>query len=312
VAKQIKSHADYKCKEEKKMRRTKFLSGMLAMALVFGMMVIGCDTDGGGSSSGTSLAGTVWEGEGVTLVFTAIEVKITMDDTTTTAPYTLKGSEITINIPSSEGVVKQEGTIIGGDRMDIAGITLTKVTSGTSQPDPVPGGDTITVSNQQVYEMNDNGTLYTGSGTVKIAGGAITVGSITNGKLTFTLPSTVPSQYLYAFSEYMPSGITISPSNARGLSNEGDIGVYDGNRIIDYLFLMKTEGSTMHVVENWYFDRAAKITGSSDGTTASVDAHVGWNKIYMNSTPSSTTITANSTNVPSGMKWVSLRNGGYD
>jgi hypothetical protein len=177
-----------------------------------------------------------------------------------------------------------------------------------------PGGDAITVSNQQVY-LEDESTPYTGSGDVKIAGGAITVGSITNGKLAFTLPSTVDSKYLLSFSENMPSGITLSQPDVRGITSEGDIGLYDGNRIIDYLFLMKTVGKTMHSITYWYFDRECSISGNANGLSVSINASVGWNKVYMVSTESGSTntgtATTNSSNFPSDLKWVSQRNGGY-
>jgi hypothetical protein len=169
------------------------------------------------------------------------------------------------------------------------------------------GNDDFTVTNAQVYQENFS-TPYTGSGTVKI--GDISVGSVTDGKLTFELPSSVPSQYLDSFSEGVPSSITVSPSNAKSWG--GEIDLFDDNTRIGYLSLMNnpTGSTAMHQVMYLYFDIACSIRGSSDGWTYSIDASVGWNKVYMNVAidvdniaQSSGTITTNLSNVPSDLKW---------
>jgi hypothetical protein len=162
------------------------------------------------------------------------------------------------------------------------------------------GNDNFTVTNAQVYQ-EDFSTPYTGSWTVKI--GDISVGSVTGGKLTFELPSSVPSQYLDSFSEGVPSGITVSPSNAKSWG--GEIYLFEDNTRIGSLSLMNPTWSTaIHQVMYLYFDRACSIIGSSEGWTYSIDASIGWNKVYMDIAPSSGTITTDLSNVPSDLKWV--------
>jgi hypothetical protein len=199
---------------------TKFITGMLGVSLVLGMMTIGCEQDSGGGGGGS-------------------------------------------------------------------------------------GNEDVTVADEQVYQ-EDFSTPYTGSGTVKI--GDISVGSVTGGKLTFELPSSVPSQYLDSLSEGMLSGITVSPSNARGISHR--IALYTGNTLIGYITLGKTKENAIHRIDYMYFDRDCSIRGSSDGWTYSIDASIGWNKVYMdvaidvdNIAQSSGTITTNLSNVPSDIKW---------
>jgi hypothetical protein len=163
------------------------------------------------------------------------------------------------------------------------------------------GGNDFTVADAQVYQILSNNTIgdaYNGSGTVKI--GDLTVGSVTGGKLTYTLPAPVSSQYLTAISDI---GFTVSPSNVKGILMEGTALLYSGSTRIGGLVLAKIEGSTIHGILYWYFDSAVKITGSSDGTTMSIDANAGWNKIYVYGTQTSGTYTTNLSNVPSDMKW---------
>jgi uncharacterized lipoprotein YehR (DUF1307 family) len=85
------------------MKRTKFLIGMLAMALAFGMMGCTQDASGGGGWGGTptSLAGTTWEanagGEIQQLTFTYKELTVIQYGTPViTTTYTLTGNTITL------------------------------------------------------------------------------------------------------------------------------------------------------------------------------------------------------------------------
>jgi hypothetical protein len=87
------------------MKRMKFLTGMLAMALVFGMMVVGCDTGGGGGGSAPDSVVGIWEADMTTpegqltirLTFTDKNVTITQNGVDAwTSPYTLPGNTITV------------------------------------------------------------------------------------------------------------------------------------------------------------------------------------------------------------------------
>jgi hypothetical protein len=287
------------------MTKKKFFLKAAGISLALGMMVTACDTDGGGGGSGTSLAGTEWEGDGLTVVFTATTVTVTGSYNFTT-PYTLTGTEITMTVPPpasvSGGIAKG---IISGNQMTVTygqneTYKLTKKT-GTNTEDKT-GGDTIKVTNEQVYQFSSGaiGGAYNGSGTLKI--GRLTIGSVTNGRLSFELASTVQSQYLDSIPDWL-NAYKVSPSNARGIVG-GDIGLYNGNTQIGDISLGKIEGSGQHIIVYWYFDQAVEITGVSDGVTISINAHIGWNKVYAYIGQSySGTMTTNLNNVPSDMKW---------
>jgi hypothetical protein len=265
-----------------------------------------------------SLAGTVWEGASTggtgRLTFTATTVTEELFESsgkTSTQgpmPYTLSGNTITITYGGMTTIITVSGNTmtIHNDAEHGGPVTLTKK-SGASTEDKT-GDDDFTVTNAQVY-LEDETSSYTGSGTVKIGG--LTVGSVTGGKLTFTLPSQVSSQYLTDISNVL-TGFTVSPSNAKGIVLEGTAELYSGNTPIGYFGLMKTEGNTLYAVFYWYFDSAVKITGnksmSGSFRTMSIDASTGWNKIYYVTTESGSTntgtITTDLNNVPSDLKWV--------
>jgi hypothetical protein len=164
------------------------------------------------------------------------------------------------------------------------------------------GGSASSVTDAQVYQ-NDESTLYTGSGIVGVVKtGELTIGSFTNGKLSFELPATVPSQYLESLSVNVPAGLTVSNSNASMFQHS--IALYSQDERIGSFFLVKTAGNTKHEISYWYFNQAVRITGTSDGATVSIDARAGWNKIYTYETQTSGAMTTNLNNVPSDMKWV--------
>jgi hypothetical protein len=201
------------------MKKRNFLIAMAGISLALCVALIGCDQDGGGGGSGTSLAGTTWEGDMTTpegrltlqATFTARTITITQiysDGTSSSQSpmdYTLSGNTITIS-GTQPWTVSGNTIIIYGNGSTF---TLTKVTSGTSKPN----NDDFTVTNAQVYQ-EDERTPYTGSGTVKI--GDLTVGSVSNGKLTYTLPSSDLSSYLMDI-DFFPASISVSPSTARGV-----------------------------------------------------------------------------------------------
>jgi hypothetical protein len=242
----------------------------------------------------------------------------------TNAPYTISGNIIKVTNPdgsTSEGPITVNGDKLTGPDGQGGTITFTKVTSDTSKPDPVPGGDTITVTNEQVYQRSDDGVVggtYNGSGTVKMGYSVkksdrvyVEIGKITGGRLSFTLPATASEQYLYPILEDMPSGITVSPSDAR-LAIVDFYFFDDSNREIGYLSF----GETYHQVGYLYFDREVTMNGTGIGTngdgspfsqTWSINARKGWNKayvVYAVSPPWGSTVTTDLSKVPSGLKWV--------
>ena len=60
------------------MANRKFLLGMLVMALVFGMSVVGCDDGNGGGGGGGKLDGT-WVATGLTLTLSGSNYSLTGD-----------------------------------------------------------------------------------------------------------------------------------------------------------------------------------------------------------------------------------------
>jgi hypothetical protein len=126
----------------------KSITGMLAMALVFGLAVIGCDTgtSSGGGGTSTSLAGTTWDGEELPaylagglsgaisrLVFAATTVSevAVLGNTiyptlSSNVPYTLYGNTITITVPVSVGGGTRTATVRGNTIIASWGMTYTK------------------------------------------------------------------------------------------------------------------------------------------------------------------------------------------
>jgi hypothetical protein len=272
----------------------------------------------------TLLAGTTWEGDGPTWAG-AQTLQLTFTATTTTAvtifpdgrsssqvaTYTLSGNTVTMNYQGQTVTAT-----ISGNKMTLLNVdglggtyTLTKVTSSTEDK---TGGDDFTVTNAQVYQENE--TLpYTGSGTVKI--GDLTVGSVTGGKLTYTLPATISNSYLMDIVSFHSSDVSVSNPNAKMLASEAyAANLYTGNTLIGGLAPMKTVGSTGYEILYWYFNQACSITGTDrytdedDGSvrtsTYSINASAGWNKIYVYGTQLSGTATTNPSNFPSDLKWV--------
>jgi hypothetical protein len=326
---------------------TKFITGILAMALVFGMMAVGCDTGGGGGSSvGSSRTFKNADGN-VELTITERPLANTQTAYSINAPtsgevfnYKLKvaGTQISSGTVTAGASVwsfvsdtdKRFTLSVSGSGTSLTFTSTTTIpadTGGSSVTIPplsppaasVPvdppkdnpsGGDSFTVTNEQVYQLSDDGVVggtYNGSGTVKI--GRLTVGSVTNGRLSFELASTVQSQYLDSIPGDWQNVCKVSPSNARGIM-AGDIGLYNGNTQIGEIPLGKIDGSGQHIIGQhiivyWYFDQAVEITGVSDGMTVSINAHAGWNKVYVYIGQSySGTMTTNLNNVPSGLQWV--------
>jgi hypothetical protein len=141
-------------KETKMNKPTKFITGMLAMALVFGMMAIGCDTGGGGGGSAPDSVIGTWEGpepgqSGYTLrmTFTATTVKQdrllngnVVQTYFSNVPYTYSGGTVTMTVPgsASQGGGTYIVTVRGNTgTVDVGGVpyTFTKVTSSTPTPD---------------------------------------------------------------------------------------------------------------------------------------------------------------------------------
>jgi hypothetical protein len=186
------------------------------------------------------------------------------------------------------------------------------------------GGSASSVKDAQVYL--ENGTEYTGSGTVKIHLGDynsanstyVKVGDVVLGKFSFTLPTSIPDEFLSAVgTAEFGDGVTISDPNAK--MRTVSFYLFDDRDIeLGSLSLEKTSGNTTHQVGYMYFDRACSMNGKyswsdtydsvtyTTTTSISVTATRGWNKLYQYYTESGTTATGTvkSTGIPSDLKWV--------
>jgi hypothetical protein len=178
----------------------------------------------------------------------------------------------------------------------------------------------IVVTGQQVY-LEDESTLYTGSGTVKDPSGEIEIGTVTNGKLALAFPTVEATDALIAelgenadSFDWGVAGLTQTPNTAKSyqmdlrlFNDDGDIGIkrlkIDGN-------------NARHDVEYFYFDGPCTITGSVNGgtITVSINAVHGWNEIYWRypeNGPGTLTPTLITTeNIPTDLKWVLVSGGG--
>jgi hypothetical protein len=370
----------------------KFITGMLAMALAFGMMACEQGTsggDGGGDSvvyrsetaqglmvltitkakatGNSNILGNAYgspvyaympqNGDEYTITLAGVPVssgKVTVDKTSAKMTFTVADTKATFeaSITSTGGSL----TFTAGIKTNagIPDITIkievetttppfieTPITPPTTNPPTTnPPAYTPPVyipppvdSGEQVYYDDEQRTPATElNGTVKLryyyneSYGSdtpgyddVTIGSVTNGKLKFTLPSTAPSQHLQEITG-MPSNVIVSQPNARTAS---PIFLFADGTQQRSLNLMKTVGGTEHSAGYFYFDQACSITGTErvtneyDGSVYtsiySVNASAGWNKIYQYQTQSGSTyeITITTSNVPSDLKWV-VSGGGVD
>jgi hypothetical protein len=174
------------------------------------------------------------------------------------------------------------------------------------------GSGSVPESNAPVYYQD--GKEYTGNGTVKLVcwdgekevEGPI-VGTVTGGKLTLNLPSSVSNEYLTEASgmfENIPE-ITVTP---------GDVLIDMGMSF--YLFegdeklasIEKKSGDASHSVMYRYFSKAATIKGTfitvgNYPRTYNFDARTGWNAIYRHDAENEDIWTTDLSKVPSGLKW---------
>jgi hypothetical protein len=155
------------------------------------------------------------------------------------------------------------------------------------------GGGPGRVSGTQVY-LSD-GTEYTGSGTVKVSiyystgtgyGSSGTyetaVGSITDGKLSFTLPKP-DEQYLSPPENIFGESTTVKGEDIKVAPVEG------------FTFIDASTGKTGSLSSNkgyFYFNKACSISGTdSNGAASSASFHSGWNEFTSSSRSDKWTVT---------------------
>jgi hypothetical protein len=198
------------------------------------------------------------------------------------------------------------------------GTITTNLTSAPADLKWVFEESPVQVENEQVY--NEDESAYAGNGEVKIRD--LPVGNVTNGKLSFTLPTTRETNALAdALGDNDPidwgtlvtdGEVVVTPSEANMYGIQIDFITSSPAKRIS---LRKTDiDDTFHEVQYFYFDKACTI--ESDGSvsitdngatfylTVSIDAHPGWNKVYQYGTTANSTLTTDLTNVPADLKWM--------
>jgi hypothetical protein len=322
------------------MRKNSFILGILAPALILVLVLTGCNLNGDddpivekytSEKDGKTYVLEITDGSTYVLTITD-----DADDTTVTNSGAIEsstGGEIVLKPATGADiiVVATDGqmtgiTVTGGGSISVideTGNTTTETPPGTvvSKDTPKPGpsdGSPIPESNAQVYGMD--GKTYTGNdGTVNLVYWAEgsdfpevigTAGTVTNGKLTLSLPSSVPDRYLGPGSyltEQMP-GVAITPANVQ-ISFDVDF-IFDDSSI----GLEKGSENTRYRILYWYFSKGAEITGTFSNTnrgytqTYDVSAKAGWNRLYRSITESgnteTSTITTDLSKIPSDLRWV--------
>jgi hypothetical protein len=217
---------------------------------------------------------------------------------------------VSINANAGWNKLYQYGADLGG------GTITTDVASAPTGLKWVFEESPVQVENEQVY--NEDGSVYAGSNAeVKIR--ALPVGNVTNGKLSFTLPTTRETNALAdALTGNTPinwaalgtGAIVVNPADAHMYGIQLDFIISPAKKIS----LGKTDGDDVyHEVQYFYIDKACTVSGTDTITdhdetfsaTVSINAHhPGWNKVYQYGTESSMTFTTDLTNVPTGLKWM--------
>jgi hypothetical protein len=182
----------------------------------------------------------------------------------------------------------------------------------------------VSVTNVQLYQHQNIGTtlLYTGNGTIKmgyfVGNGGIeyeSIGTVSNGKLTFNLPDTVLDKYLDMASVMFPSSLVISPPDIKGIDGIA-LALFDGSVKKGYInFFRDLQNDSTYTVDAiyyMYFNKAGSINGTysddDESKTYQITAKAGWNKVYNkhddNGTILNEIITTDLSGVPNDMKWI--------
>jgi hypothetical protein len=177
--------------------------------------------------------------------------------------------------------------------------------------------ETVEVKNKQVVDESGNDvTTLNGSAKVRFDHNEAnqkykSVGTVTNGQLTFTLPSTQEVLGHIAtdgatpinFSEPVDGiSFTLTPSAAKVYGCNFDV-LIDGVGPQGSLKHAKTDGDTEYEVTYFYVDRACTL---SSGVLGTITFHRGWNRLYNTQTVSTGTTTTDPTGYPTDLNWVLL------
>jgi hypothetical protein len=331
------------------MKKYLFFTGLISLLLVMFFAACPMDSDDGSKVDKYTSTGS----DGKTYVLEITDGKtyvLTIKDTdgkTVTSSGTVEseaggeiilkpttGDNITVAVPDGQmtGIAVAGGGEISVTDEEGETVTVTPPEEVESKDDPKPdtsGGGSVSETNAQVYWAD--GKQYTGNGTVRVlywpedgpSEVVGTVGTVTGGKLTLNLTSSIPSRYLVKASDWtaQTSGITVTPSDVLLFTSSSFYLFYDeSSNQYNGIHLEKNTGNTDDSVQYMYFSKAARITGTVSYTyeadrettvtatqTLDMDVKGGWNKVYISSTRNgnkeTATVTTNLSNLPSGLTW---------
>jgi len=117
----------------------------------------------------------------------------------------------------------------------------------------------------QVY--NEDGSLFSGSGIIKMTSSGkledgLKIGSVTNGLIKLELLKNVPSEYLDLQNGTF-GGVNVLTDSAENYLGVLTLGSYD-DQGISYV----------------YYSKPLKLVGNDENMVYDIDAKVGWNKSY--------------------------------
>jgi hypothetical protein len=290
------------------MKKNSFILGILALALIFGLVLTGCSTDGGSGDGSEEIFDGTPSSKGITQPLPADDLisALTSGDVSDLSDLIAKGGELYVNgekVTSGSIVIQPDDTVK---------IIAPKDTADNNGSGSLPEKDA------QVYW--GDGEAYTGNGTVKLTYwdeekteeiSIADAGTVTGGKLTLNLPSSVPSQHLTRASESLGGmpGITVTPNDVQTYMTR--LSLFEGDTLLDRINLVKESENTSYSINYWYFSKAATIIGTvtDRGTTATlnISAKAGWNAVsqdYSGSESGGTmTMATDLSKVPSDIKW---------
>jgi hypothetical protein len=133
------------------------------------------------------------------------------------------------------------------------------------------------------------------------------VGTMDNGKITFDLPPSVDSRFLFKI-DGAPPTMQVQPLGVEMWSYTDPFYLKDsnGNYIGDIFYIKQDDTEEyVHAVLYWYFSKAVRMVGSVGSDNYEIDAKEGWNKIYWLSILKSkrSIITTDLSKVPDGLIW---------
>jgi hypothetical protein len=154
-------------------------------------------------------------------------------------------------------------------------------------------GGTVSIPETNVQVYNTNGTEYTGSGKVRLnlaEGGSVEIGTVTDGKLTLSLPSNADTLAAIGSTQInvVMDGLVLIPT-----------GSYSGR----YFSYKGQTGDKSYSVHYKYSKTDYNLDYTSGNYVYQINIKAGWVKILTINEAGKYLITSNLSGLPSDMKW---------